>query len=73
MIDQNTCFEEVNKATVSYKILEVNWHASVYLRHTVCILLQLPCIKCTLFNSKMIFLYFIKLDLFELNSMRYHI
>ena len=28
--------------------------------------------KCTLFNPEMYFLYFIKLDLFQLNSLSYH-
>ena len=64
MIAQIFRLEELKKAVASNLTFEVHRRACTHARHTVYIIIQLPCMKCTLFNPEMYFLYFIKLDLF---------
>ena len=46
------CLEEPNKATASNLTFVANQHICIQYCHIVCIIIQLPCIKCILFNPK---------------------
>ena len=53
MIAQNIPHEELNKVTASNLTFDVNWCVCMQSCHTVCIILQLSCIKSTRFNPEM--------------------